>query len=1017
MNLKKGPITRLIFSCILIFMSIFSIFGFVYWNNNNFPNNHGFDRTILYIRPTNSTQNPGYFVIIDEFQPGDDIEFVFHSYNNLTIDRQDNTVTFINDDAEMKMTFLSTDVSISNFTGGVYWTYPSKQDPDWVPYIKVHPTTSSSCRLVTIITFKNSSIAHPNITIENDGTTQMHVRVGETDHLLFPATHLKEAVMSGNNVTIDGSGCVYRTDASGNIQWLLFRKARSARVNDNVLYSGEPVSEFKDFIGNENLEIETKGQGDPAPVVQSDPFNSNKEQYLNSLNHPFLLFNQTNLENLRAKCNGTINGPWKAWYDSLGSSAVQDLAFKGIIENDIDFITTATQKMLDIDSTFPDWYDTQFITQSTRLYPYLIAYDFIYNNISSTNRSIIESNFKEKILHIWDALAAGTLPSNNHIVVASAAVGIGGILFKNTSWIQITQDQNDFYLEKRIRPNGPCYEGAVYGRYTFDQAVKFYLALKNVGGYNYFTNPRFLKFLNYTVSSVTPLGWTPVFEDCAVKQHLGNIASISICPVNDSSPELAKELRWYAEFVNTNWNLSSDIYKIISYEDDITPMVPNLGLNPGFTYFDSGISCIRSGWERNSTYLVLSNKNFQQSHVHFDENSFEIYALGKKFLTNPGYPHWAEPGHDYTISTEASNTAIINGQGQLSPLSDGFSSCIQNEVIDFIESPCHEAYKSVLHLDNNANAIILISEISGLFAIAGIASLILFLKPVHVASHQKINNAEDQNEPSMGNEDEIKRSSQPKLKDVFNFSMQRLKDYPFHSFRISTITFLVIISIPAILSTIFTTDLINYTAYQIDYIHMDPSLRQDLHDIEPIVSIAGYILPTLITMLIMVIFLGMVDVILKISCKNAKIKRIKFREIIGVTRKYWLLQVPVFIITIFGNVLHVYPLFFNLLLKAQVDAGNIAWIEKYLLDLFTTLTIYISILCAASIPFHALGARILDGFADQKSSDKSAKRSLKYNFFILIMIFIAILLSLYYTLQISSFTFMSTITVEQSPFG
>nr|MDO8117555.1 heparinase II/III family protein [Candidatus Sigynarchaeota archaeon] len=104
-----------------------------------------------------------------------------------------------------------------------------------------------------------------------------------------------------------------------------------------------------------------------------------------------------------------------------------------------------------------------------------------------------------------------------------------------------------------------------------------------------------------------------------------------------------------------------------------------------------------------------------------DENSIEVYALGKKFITNPGYPHWRQPGHDYTISTEASNTALINGKGQLDVTSDGFSACIQNEWIDYLESPALKAYKNPFRLSSNFFLMVTVIAACASLAIAGLA--------------------------------------------------------------------------------------------------------------------------------------------------------------------------------------------------------------------------------------------------------------------------------------------------------
>ena len=80
---------------------------------------------------------------------------------------------------------------------------------------------------------------------------------------------------------------------------------------------------------------------------------------------------------------------------------------------------------------------------------------------------------------------------------------------------------------------------------------------------------------------------------------------------------------------------------------------------------ESGMAFMRSNEKSNGIYLSFNSKDYAQSHVHYDENSFEIWAYGAYVINHPGYPGFGVKHHDYTIDSEASNTLLIGNQGQL----------------------------------------------------------------------------------------------------------------------------------------------------------------------------------------------------------------------------------------------------------------------------------------------------------------------------------------------------------------
>jgi len=981
-------------ACVLLALACASGIISIVTINQLYPDNGGYTRNVLFIRPPPGSNAPGYFVIVDEFQPGKTIDLVFHSYGRLSFNASAGEATFDQNGTSMHMCFIGSPVAITNLTGKVY-QYSINES---VNYIKVRPLDAKACRLVTIITFGNATIANPPVVID-DLASRIGITVNGTDRFLFhPAIEQGTGTIDDGNATISGNYCAYRVNASGSLQWLLFANTTKVMFKGTILQNSLMSSSGFYNATASQLDIAGHGQGAPAPVATSTQFNST---LLTGRSHPYLLFDDSDLTDLRKKCNGTEPGPWQAWYSDIGTGSVLNDAFMGRIKQNQAWIDEAVGLMLGIDNitsggTTFDWAHVQFIERSTMLYPYLLAYDMVYNNVSITNRTTIEQKLMPKLYALADGLASGDLPSNNWRPVCSTALGIGGLLFNNATWVNLAQVANDYYLNNRVRPNGPCYEGDDYGGYALGNAIVFYLALKHIGGYNYFTNPRFLKFLNYTVSSVTPLGWTPMFDDCAAKTNLAATASIATCQVNITSPILAANLQWYYDFCNTPWG--DEVIRITSYSAPVAPLIPVVGNNGGFSYFDSGLACFRSGWKSDSTYLVISNKYFQQSHVHLDENSIEVYALGKKFLTNPGYPGWHQPGHDYVISTEASNTALLNGQGQLDVTSDGFSASLQNSVVDYLVSPSIKAYASPFRL--LANPAFLVEIIGIIISLGGAGAIILYL---HVKQF-----AELREESTVAN----RNASMNTFITLFKFDAMTLQHLDYRSKKVGIMPVFVLglIASPGIIY--FIEHLTDFTAFTINYINFAPSLVNMLESIAPDVKIAVYLLVPLACFLFIGLAMVFHALLLAMISRSDPGTRLDFKEARGIVGKAWMLQCVVMVLSIMGNIVFITPRFITGLHAAQIDTGNNISIGLLIENMLGDMVIYFLILGAISLTLQVLAIKVLDNRA--KVFNKS-RLGIKVSYYVGLLIIIAIFLAIALAAEILMFQVFNVIEIEHNP--
>ena len=200
-----------------------------------------------------------------------------------------------------------------------------------------------------------------------------------------------------------------------------------------------------------------------------------------------------------------------------------------------------------------------------------------------------------------------------------------------------------------------------------------------------------------------------------------------------SNQQRAKEYQWLWEHRKNNTDflglneynylLSSlpNFRSIVCYDvnEKIEPVKPEYASD---VYKDSNMAFLRSGYSTDSIFLSFSCKNYTQSHPHYDENSFELWAYGAWLVINPGYPGWGNDGHDYTISTESSNTLLINNKGQLNRMASGFKSAIISPYFDMVQADATRAYNSPGSMAESVQVYIIIILI---FSFLGISTLLI----------------------------------------------------------------------------------------------------------------------------------------------------------------------------------------------------------------------------------------------------------------------------------------------------
>lgn len=442
---------------------------------------------------------------------------------------------------------------------------------------------------------------------------------------------------------------------------------------------------------------------------------------ISELKYPYLLFDDSELEDLDEKIANPAK-PWKVWYDSVISNVhtyattaistwdedarvwpIRVLALFYAIEGKdrIDsekYLNKIKEILLNMSSVENSY--TQDLRRSYALQAYSIAYDIIREDITPEERVDILNLLDD---HAFPLSQIDLYSDNNHRVVDAGGLGLAGLVLQNKNYIDIATETILHYLYEKVKDEGASYEGQSYLGFAWRESMEFMTALKRLGGYNFFNDTRYVNSLEFMAESFSPLATPPLFEDATTNPRCNDVLLMAASQMDDV--DKAKEFQWLWELRANNEDLAgqkdydyllgagASDRRIYCYKgDDKIPAV-----KPDYSsqvYRNSNMAILRSGYEKDSIYLSLTCKNYTQSHPHYDENSFELWAYGAWLAINPGYPGWGEEGHDWAIQTEASNTLLVNNEGQLYPHAQGFISSITSPYFDMVRADAIRAYNS-----------------------------------------------------------------------------------------------------------------------------------------------------------------------------------------------------------------------------------------------------------------------------------------------------------------------------------
>ncbi len=468
---------------------------------------------------------------------------------------------------------------------------------------------------------------------------------------------------------------------------------------------------------NDTLSTEYNPLRDPTPtrnMPQASEYGFNIT-LIQALDHPYILYTQDYLINLQNKFYDSTKD-WNSWYtgfisgvDSINNATDYDqeslyyyvykLALKYSIDGGYNYLTKLIEFLRAIGAI--DHF-SQDLERSYAVQAFSLAFDMVYNNLSIADQSELQTLLYNQALPL---MQMDLYPENNHRVVDAGALGVAGLVLKDASMVNKALETILNYFYTFNPPDGGSFEGYSYNSFAVEEFLCFATGLKRLDGFNFYNDSQILATFDFMAETLGPLGMPSLYEDCTFSSRLQECLLIAAANMNDTYPERAQHYQyiWEARQNNTLYQPLSDSYytylnggwssfrRLLCYNVNETIEAAPFETRREI-WKASGMAFLRSEDAPDSLFFSFNCKPYAQSHVHYDENSFEIWAYGAYLVNNPGYPGFGETYHDWTISSEASNTILIDGSEQLQETTNGLLSSISSPYFTMVTGDAEATY-------------------------------------------------------------------------------------------------------------------------------------------------------------------------------------------------------------------------------------------------------------------------------------------------------------------------------------
>ncbi len=350
---------------------------------------------------------------------------------------------------------------------------------------------------------------------------------------------------------------------------------------------------------------------------------------------------------------------------------VYKLALIYLLDDRVKYLDRA-RKELYAAADFPDWNPSHFLDTAEMTHAFAIGYDWLYDDLSVTDRKTFRVAMKTKGLRPFlDGLedeAWWSKSQHNWNQVCYGGISIGALALMDEAEdmtvpiIQNAVDNIKLALQ-HYAPDGGWNEGPGYWHYATRYTVYFFSALNTALGTDFELSE--MEGLDNTglfrLHFTGPTGQTFNYADAG--SRAGGAEELYWLAERYDLPVLAWEERQYinrANALDLVWYSSKGKGPA---QEDIPLDALFKGVNVAF---------FRSAWnDPNALFVGFKGGDNKANHSHLDLGSFVLDAEGKRWVVDLGPDNYNLPGYFgdkrwsyFRLNTQSHNTLVINEENQ-----------------------------------------------------------------------------------------------------------------------------------------------------------------------------------------------------------------------------------------------------------------------------------------------------------------------------------------------------------------
>jgi len=334
----------------------------------------------------------------------------------------------------------------------------------------------------------------------------------------------------------------------------------------------------------------------------------------------------------------------------ISSSYLFYLSYAYRITHNKQFLFRA-EKEINALCSFPSWNPSHFLDVGSITMSLAIAYDWMYNDLTSELKSLIRKSIIEKGFEP-SKIAPGnwfyTLDTNWNSVCNASLVFAALAIYEDepkASEEIIEKCMETIYKPlKSYEPDGAYPEGYSYWQYGTSHQVFLDAALESVFGTDngLSKSKGFMESAYYMLNMVGPTGYCFNYSDCGG----GLIDHVLLLFWFAKKMKDSSILWWEQALLNKRLSTEEDCYLVTM--DRYLPLALSLFSNCDFQkiskpkqtmWVGKGITpvvLVRNSWDNNATFFGVKGGLAVHSHAHMDAGSFVFDALGLRWAMDLG---------------------------------------------------------------------------------------------------------------------------------------------------------------------------------------------------------------------------------------------------------------------------------------------------------------------------------------------------------------------------------------------